>query len=180
MADAPRTKATLNAADITASAAGEVRDGKLVFTSVDAAVADLSLSASPVGTITTVGRYARADLRANRGVLYVFGDNEARQGRGGQAAAARGEPNAAGVRTKRAPSNAPSAFWTDDDFERNAAMIDEDLAPVRKHLASGGAVVWPADGIGSGRAQLAQRAPRTARYLADAAAALLAEYGARP
>lgn len=105
-------------------------------------------------------RIERTDLQANPGNLYVFGDNEARRGLGGQAKACRGEPNAIGVATKKAPSMAESAMWSDADFDRCAAIIDADMEPLFKHARSGGVVVFPAAGIGTGLSQLPQRAPR--------------------
>lgn len=107
----------------------------------------------------------RADLQANPQRLYLFGDNEARAGFGGQAAEMRGEPNAVGIRTKAAPHRGPSAYWTDATYERNREMIDEDLAPVVAHWAAGGEIAIPADGLGTGLSNLPNTAPRTYAYL---------------
>lgn len=103
----------------------------------------------------------RSDLQANPQVKYLFGDNAARAGFGGQAKEMRGEPNAIGVATKHSPSMLPSAFFSDDDLEANVKMICDDLRPAILHLAAGGAVVLPADGLGTGLSALAQRAPKT-------------------
>lgn len=120
--------------------------------------------------VLTQCRIHRADLRANRSVLYLFGDNALRRGMGGQALEARGEPNAVGVRTKYAPSMAPASFFRDDDaaVAAQCAMIDEDLAPVFEHVRACGIVVVPVDGLGTGLAQLDVRSPRTRAYLDDA------------
>lgn len=99
-------------------------------------------------------RISRADLRANPDVLYIFGDNCARVGLGGQAAAMRGEPNAVGVRTKRQPNMRPSAFFSDSDAFECQGYWASDLAPVREHHQRGGIVVIPLDGIGTGFAKL--------------------------
>jgi len=109
----------------------------------------------------------RRDLRAHPDWLYLYGDNEARVGHGGQAAFCRGEPNAVGVATKRAPRHTMESYWTDADFERVKPIIDRDLAPAFAHVAAGGTVVVPADGLGTGMAQLPQRAPRILRYIED-------------
>jgi hypothetical protein len=116
----------------------------------------------------------REDLQAHPDWLYLFGDNEERRGKGGQAIAMRGEPSAVGIRVKRRPRLKDADFWTDETFAENCRMIDEDLAPVRKTLAEGGTIVLPEDGIGTGLAQLAERAPRTFTYLQK----VLAELGA--
>ncbi len=110
-------------------------------------------------------RINRSDLTRNPTVLYLFGDNDMRWGRGGQAGEMRGEPNAVGIRTKRRPDNIPGAFWTDDTYEENCQKIDNDLAPIREFLRLGGVVVVPAWGLGTGRARLHETAPKTFEYL---------------
>lgn len=107
----------------------------------------------------------RADLRANPDRLYLFGDNERREGLGGQAREMRGEPNALGIATKRAPSMQPWALWTDADFKRCAAIIDRDVVRALEHAAAGGIVVCPKAGLGTDRAKLPTNAPRIYQYL---------------
>lgn len=106
-------------------------------------------------------RIYRKDLQANPHVLYVFGDNEVREGLGGQALEMRGEPNAIGVATL----HAPSFFWTDKTYARNCKSIDADMAPLFTALAQGRTVVFPLDGIGTGLARLQENAPLTWEYL---------------
>jgi hypothetical protein len=103
----------------------------------------------------------RGDLRANPDVLYIFGDNEARCGLGGQAGEMRDEANAVGVATLKAPGD----YWNANDTGRQCSVIDADLKRARDHLAHGGIVVFPADGIGTGIADLRRRAPDTFAYL---------------
>ena len=107
----------------------------------------------------------RADLRNNPEHLFVFGDNMVRKGFGGQAMEMRGEPNAIGVPTKWAPSMSPSAFLTEADLERVKPEIDKAFERLRTHLAGGGTVVLPRDGIGTGLAQLESRAPTIAALI---------------
>lgn len=120
-------------------------------------------------------RIAREDLRAHRDDLYLFGDNEARTGYGGQAAAMRGEPNAIGIRTKRAPGRQPQDYWTDARYDDCRRMIDDDLGPVFAAITAGGTVVIPADGLGTGLSALPERAPRIFRYLDEQLRRLEAE-----
>lgn len=115
----------------------------------------------------------RQDLQQNPEKLYLFGDNEERRGLGGQAIQMRGEPNAVGVRTKRRPRLKESDFWTDETLDANCRLIDEDLAPVWQHVAAGGTVVIPEAGLGTGLAQLAERAPKTYAYLQAALSSLV-------
>lgn len=124
-----------------------------------------------------VRRYTRDDIRANPHKLFIFGDNIVRSGYGGQAAAARGEPNAVGVVTKRASNDRPDAYLSDDDYVNNVLTIMRDLNPALAHLAMGGIVVWPADGIGTGRAQLHVHAPLTLRFIDTLVDAIKQVYG---
>jgi len=103
--------------------------------------------------------YLREQIKAAPDTLYIFGDNFERKGFGGQAAEARGEPNAVGIPTKRAPSMRPDAFMTDADLERLKAEARPALDRLRRHLDAGGDVVMPDAGIGTGLAQMATRAP---------------------
>lgn len=108
----------------------------------------------------------RKYVKANRDKLFLFGDNLERRGYGGQAAAMRGEPNAIGIPTKKGPSYKTEAFFSDDEFDQNKAAIDTAFAEV-KHAVTDSirVIIVPSDGLGTGRAQLDRRAPRTFAYL---------------
>src|SRR4051812_49012943 len=105
-------------------------------------------------------RVTRAMLRAEPDTLWCFGDNLMRCGFGGQAREMRGEPNAVGIATKRRPDMGEGAFFSDSDFDTFRAEASAPLARLRAHAEAGGAIVWPADGIGTGFARLPERAPR--------------------
>ncbi len=107
----------------------------------------------------------REAVRANPDTIYLFGDNEQPTGLGGQAKYCRGEPNAVGIATKRHPSSNDGAFWSDDDFDRCAAILDADFAPVIDHARRGGKVVCARAGIGTGLSDLPRRAPRLMDYI---------------
>ena len=113
-------------------------------------------------------RIYRTDLQANPQVLYIFGDNEARVGSGGQAGEMRGEPNAIGVATLKAPGT----FWNANETARQCRIIDEDLRPAIAALHDGKIVVFPLDGIGTGIAELERRAPETFDHLQRKLAAM--------
>lgn len=95
--------------------------------------------------------------------IFVFGDNAKRYGKGGQAII-RGLKNAVGIVTKKAPSMAEDSFFTDTELEANKALIDKDIASV-KAKAKGRTIVFPSAGIGTGLADLANKAPKTFAYL---------------
>lgn len=114
----------------------------------------------------------RDDCRRNPSVLYLFGDNERRTGMGGQAAEMRGEPNVVGIRTKRAPGRDDQDFWNDKQFEKNCALMEEDLSRVKSHLRRGGTIVIPSDGIGTNRAEMEKRCPKTFHVLVQVLSSL--------
>lgn len=108
----------------------------------------------------------RSFVRAHRNHNFLFGDNLLRRGFGGQAAAMRGEPNAIGIPTKKFPHNGEEAFFTDDEFEQNKAVIDQAFERLsRRSSTAEQIIVIPADGLGTRRAQLESRAPLTFAYL---------------
>jgi hypothetical protein len=117
--------------------------------------------------VVKVHRYKREDARNNPDSLYLFGDNDMREGYGGQAAEMRDEENAVGIRTKWAPHTTFDAYFSDDEFAEVTAMIDADLEPVREHLEKGKIVVIPADGLGTGLSRLPEMAPQIYDYLLD-------------
>ena len=121
---------------------------------------------------------SRVYVRANRDKLFLFGDNLERKGFGGQAAAMRGEPNAIGIPTKKSPSNSEGAFFSDNEFEHNQAAIDAAFAEILDATTDSiRVIVIPADGLGTGRAQLATRAPQTFAYLQQRLAELVSPEG---
>jgi hypothetical protein len=111
-------------------------------------------------TLRTEKFITRAMLRAEPNTLFVFGDNMLKVGRAGQAREMRGEPNAIGIPTKWKPSMDAEAFFTDRDYAKVRAVVLPIFEQLNNHLAMGGDVVWPEAGIGTGYAQLKQRAPR--------------------
>lgn len=130
-----------------------------------------------IGRLHTLKFISRATLQANPNTLFVFGDNLQKAGFGGQAKEMRGEPNAIGIPTKRAPSMAESAFFTDADFPSVGQLYVVLFRTLREHLISGRDVVFPADGLGTGRAQLEQRAPKVFALLNMYQSMLEREFG---
>ena len=107
----------------------------------------------------------RQDLRDNPRDWYVFGDNVLETGLAGQAKEMRGEPNAIGVATKWFPGRRPRDYFADDQASRSA--VEEDLERVEAYLRRGDTVVVPADGIGTGLAELPKRAPKLHAFIQD-------------
>jgi len=109
--------------------------------------------------------YTKELLRANPNKLFLFGDNNARTGKGGQAVI-RNEPNAMGISTKLLPKNTPEAFMSDDQLVENKAVIDSDIKKAKERATKEGkTIVLPKGGFGTGLAALATKAPETFAYL---------------
>ena len=116
--------------------------------------------------ILTMKGITRAFVREHRDHIFLFGDNLSRRGFGGQAAAMRGESNCVGIPTKKLPSNRDVAFFTDLEFEQNKVAIDHAFEVLFHRISKAEqTIVIPADGLGTGRAQLKSRAPLTFAYL---------------
>lgn len=117
-------------------------------------------------TILRLKYITRRFVKTNPDKLFLFGDNLEQRGFGGQAAAMRGEPNAIGIPTKKKPYLSDDAFFSDSEFISNKSAIDAAFATIEKTIQTGyRSIVIPTDGLGTGRAQLDKRAPKTFSYL---------------
>ena len=130
------------------------------------------------GTVIRQHRYTRASAERDPRTLYLFGDNLRGGGRKGQAVI-RGLPNAVGVPTKRRPDDEPASFLTDADLDEVAPRILAAFLRADEHLRHGGDVVIPADGLGTGLAQLPSRAPEVLAYIETRIRELEDRYGTR-
>jgi hypothetical protein len=112
------------------------------------------------------GNWSQSDVKSNPNKLFVFGDNNARVGKGGQAQI-RDLSNTAGIRTKKGPSNKPAAFLTDIELDNNCKNIREDIIEIKTKYLSGNydTIVLSSGGYGTGLAQLEKFAPKTFHFL---------------
>lgn len=94
-------------------------------------------------------------VRAHPDKIYIYGDNLKASGKGGQAII-RDEPNAFGIPTKRYPSWDDWAFFSDKEDELEA--VKESLRSLYK-IAQNKVIVFPEDGIGTGRAKMKEKSP---------------------
>lgn len=83
----------------------------------------------------------REDLRANRDLVYVFGDNAAREGKRGLAREMRNEPNAHAISVSWGPFE-PFSLITS---EAAIARIERDLVELVERRPE--IIVWPRQGI---------------------------------
>ncbi len=95
----------------------------------------------------------REMLRAAPDTKFVFGDNIACYGLGGQAKAMRGEPNAIGVATLYEPGR----FY--DNNPEILFHVARDLKSVALALSVGTEIVVPLDGLGTGFGRLIEHRP---------------------
>lgn len=107
----------------------------------------------------------RQMLRNEPKTLFVFGDNMQERGLGGQAKEMRGEPNAVGIPTKHEPSMREAAFFSDKDLEAVKSTIGDRFDKLADHMLDGGTVVFPSAGVGTGLADLEQKAPLIWNYI---------------
>jgi hypothetical protein len=114
----------------------------------------------------------RSDLQRAPNTLFVFGDNMVRQGFGGQAKEMRGEPNAVGIPTKWIPATNARAYFCNGDFSRVKVSIDFELTKLERAIENGWNVVIPSSGIGTGLADLKNKAPKIYKYIQDRLAGL--------
>ena len=112
------------------------------------------------------GNWTRQIAIDNPDKVFLFGDNLADAASGYvpsmTQAVIRGLPNAIGIPTKRTRRTDASAYFTDADFTEFCGYVD---SAINRAVNSGLAIVIPYDGIGTGRAQLPERAPRCYQYL---------------
>jgi hypothetical protein len=131
---------------------------------------------SPSKIFRISGIIRRSDLQKNPKVIFLFGDNvedhqkpfAQRLGKGGQAAEMAGELNAVGIPTLwKAPDGADqSAYFSDARFEEIKTVIDKAFAKIKP----GTKIVVPVDdngdfNLGTGIAQLKERAPSILKYI---------------
>lgn len=117
------------------------------------------------------GNWTIEDVNNNKSKFFIFGDNNLRFGKGGQAII-RGLVNTIGLRTKKEPNNNSSSFYTDDDYDDNILRIKQDVDVIRKVHENGSIIVFSSGGYGTGLAKLNTKAPKTFKYLND----ILLEY----
>ena len=112
------------------------------------------------------GYWSRSDVLNYPNSLFVFGDNDAGIGKGGQAII-RGLTNIIGIPTKKYPSNHLSSFYTDLEYNENKIKITNAINRIIERSSAYKYVVLPEDGFGTGLAQLPTRAPKTYQFLVD-------------
>jgi hypothetical protein len=112
------------------------------------------------------GNWSTDLVNSNPQKIYIFGDNDQRVGRGGQAVI-RGLDNVIGIRTKKSPSISPRSYYNDNEYDANCQKILEDVILIKSKLLEGNRIVLSKNGYGTGLASLEEKAPKTFSYLCD-------------
>ncbi len=107
----------------------------------------------------------RDRVRAGKLFLFAFDDDEMRLTESGLAAQCRGEANAVGIRTRRAPGSDHANLWHDGDILRYQQLLDEDFAVLISWAEAGGPVFLPKAGLGTMQPRLVDTAPRSYLFL---------------
>jgi len=110
------------------------------------------------------GFWSVDDVRKNPNFLFVYGDNNVKSGKRGQAII-RDELNSIGIPTKKYPSNHSNSFYTDFEYTDNVKRINDAIELIIKKSTLYQYIILPKDGFGIGLAQLSIKAPKTYKYL---------------
>ncbi len=110
------------------------------------------------------GYWTINDVRNMSDYLFVFGDNDIKVGKGGQAII-RDEPNTIGIPTKKYPNNKTSSFYYDTEYNENIIKIDNAINNIIKKSNNYKGIILPEDGFGTGLAKLHINAPKTLEYI---------------
>jgi hypothetical protein len=112
------------------------------------------------------GWWKKTDCNKNPKALFVFGDNDIQKGCGGQAII-RYCANTHGIPTKKYPSYALSAYYTDRELEKNKKRIIESIEDliIKFDAENYDVIYFPEDGLGTGLSKLDSKAPKTLKFL---------------
>jgi hypothetical protein len=123
------------------------------------------------------GFWTREEVAKHPEKVYLFGDNtkdrtETKYVPSSTQAVIRGLTNAIGIDTKKDRGINPTSYFTDNDFAWFKQHVDQQIQAAK---ATGKTIVIPADGIGTGKAMLKEKAPKLFAYLDAQLKALQAE-----
>ena len=110
------------------------------------------------------GFWTVEDVISNPNCLFVFGDNDRKKGKKGQAII-RDLDNTVGVPTKKEPNH--TGYYNDNEFDLNKTKIDAAINEIKRRSIDYEFIVLPKDGLGTGLAKLPEKAPKTYQYLIE-------------
>ena len=110
------------------------------------------------------GYWKITDCKENPNSLFLFGDNDQKKGKKGQAII-RDCVNTHGIPTKKFPSNNSDAYYSDEDYDDNCKKIVQSFVKMIDESSKYEEIFFPGDGFGTGLAQLSTKAPNTFTFL---------------
>ena len=118
------------------------------------------------------------DVDINKGVHYVYLDNDKRQPVSQGAVFLSRHKRGIGLRMKKAPGDERGAYWTDDEFDVNRIKVKEDIGSVENLLRENKIVVIVKSDLDECREdKLLEFCPRSYKYFRKSLAACLRIYG---
>lgn len=109
-------------------------------------------------------KWSLKDAEDNPKRLFIFGDNLAHVGTGGQACIRYSRAkNAHGIPTKKCPTMSDNCFFSDDEFEENVEYILEAVKKIP--LDHYNEIAIPSNVWGSGLAQMHIKCPKTFSFV---------------
>lgn len=106
------------------------------------------------------------EVKENNNYLFLYGDNDAKFGKKGQAII-RDLKNTSGIPTKKYPSYKKSSYYCDEEYKENKKKIKQSIELIMDKIKDEkyDAIVFPKNGFGTGLADLENCAPKTFKYL---------------
>jgi hypothetical protein len=106
------------------------------------------------------------DTKTYSNYLFIFGDNDLKQGKKGQSII-RDQTNTIGIPTKKKPSSYSSSYYYDTEYEENIKKIDKAFEEIVIRLKNEEfkGIILPENGIGTGLAKLQINAKNTLKYI---------------
>jgi hypothetical protein len=125
-------------------------------------------------TVMEYKLYVREKVKEEKDKIFLFGDNTydrtiTKHVPTSTQAVIRGLPNALGIDTKKNRYSNRSSYFTDSDYDWFKKHVDEVIQQAKDSKKT---IVVPADGIGTGKAMLKEKAPKLYEYLVNKLAEL--------
>ena len=115
------------------------------------------------------GFWTRDEVAKDVDSVYVFGDNSSdaitKYVPNSTQACIRGLNNAVGLPTKLTGFTDSKAYMNDSLLSIFRIMVDTTILHLKNHERLGKTIVFPADGLGTGKAKLKEKAPKCWEYL---------------
>lgn len=123
------------------------------------------------------GFWTMNDAINNPNCLFIFGDNDIKKGRKGQAVI-RDAKNSFGIPTKKKPFYDEDSYYTDDEYDDNIDKIFGEFIYLKLLILNNNYefIYLPQNGLGTGLAKLPIKAPRTYQFLQEQIDELITKY----